>query len=304
MSRVWLVLAVAASVRAQQITSVGNLVHIVADLDRSFELYRNGLGLEVVTPPSPFEANSAINELGDTPGAQMRTAQLRVPGSRLGIELIEYKGIDRQAAHPRPQDPGAGILPMEVKDIRQTTQRALSAGWRTVIGNPAGLLLQDNDGFFVDLTQAHTPRTTTGILTYPTVPPRPVMPARTEDDAPGGFRFTVGDLDQTISAYYEATGLPATGTHKGQLRVGATTITFVGFKTAGRMPLYTRPQDPGTSILQLNVQGLDALLAQMKEAGFAVITTRGQPVSVAGARMVLVRDLNNLFLELIEQPLV
>jgi hypothetical protein len=48
--------------------------------------------------------------LGNAPGAQSRFVAMRVPGSTMGIEIIEYKDIDRKPAQPRFQDPGSASL--------------------------------------------------------------------------------------------------------------------------------------------------------------------------------------------------
>src|ERR1700685_2790545 len=109
--------AAAAMLRGQEVTGVGNFSHIVENLDKSMEFYRDVLGLEVATGTREFDGNAAIMNLGNTPGAQSRYVQLRVPGSAIGVEIIEYKDIDRKPGHPRFQDPGAGNLTLRVRDL-------------------------------------------------------------------------------------------------------------------------------------------------------------------------------------------
>lgn len=92
-------------VHAQEVTGAGNFSHIVANLDQSLDFYHGVLGLELVAPARPFDPNPTIMKLGDTIGAQSRMVQLKVPGSAIGVEIIEYKDIDRKPAHPRFQDP-------------------------------------------------------------------------------------------------------------------------------------------------------------------------------------------------------
>jgi hypothetical protein len=66
--------------------------------------------------------------------------------------------------------------------------------------------------------------------------------------------------------------------------------------------LQTRVQDPGTAILQLNVRDLDGLLKTLKAAGYPAVSTDGQGVTIGGtARFAIVRDPNNLYLELIQR---
>src|SRR5205809_226550 len=83
------------------ITGVGNYSHIVADLDKSLAFYRDVIGLQPTAPPQAFSGNPAIMKLGNTAGAQSRYVALAVPGSAVGVEIIEYKDIARTAAHPR-----------------------------------------------------------------------------------------------------------------------------------------------------------------------------------------------------------
>lgn len=301
------VLAAAQATSAQQVTGAGNFSHIVTNLDRALAFYRDALGLEVTTPPRPFDPNPAIMKLGDTPGAQSRMTQLRMPGAAqgsVGVELIEYKDIDRKAAHPRFQDPGAANLALRVTDFDGVVSRLKKAGAHVLTGGGEpvtingthSFFVQDEDGFVVELSQSATP----GV----------------------GFETTVNDLDQTVAAY-RAMGLTPSapnawngnkamtdnaGTPGAQFRQsraplpgGAGSLEFIQFKDIDRKPLHTRTQDPGTAILQLNVKGLDAMLEKMKPAGFSVVSTGGQPVALGGGKIVLVRDLNNLFLELTER---
>lgn len=304
--------ASAAIVNAQEITGIANFSHIVANLDKSLEFYRDVLGLEVATPPRPFDGNPAIMKLGDTPGAQSRMTQLKMPGApagSAGVEIIEYKDIDRKPAHPRFQDPGAANLSLRVRDFDGVVQRAKKSGTHILTqgGEPVTIngthsfFMQDPDGFVVELSQSQNPGS--------------------------GFEATVDNLDRTVEAY-RALGLqPAApnawngnkamtdnaGTPGAQFRQsrapiqGSTAgaapaaIAFIEFKDIDRKPLHTRTQDPGTAILQLNVRGVEAMLPKLKAAGFTVVSTGGVPVDIGGGKIALVRDPNNLFLELIER---
>jgi catechol 2,3-dioxygenase-like lactoylglutathione lyase family enzyme len=63
-----------------------------------------------------------------------------------------------------------------------------------------------------------------------------------------------------------------------------------------------RVQDPGVATLVLMVRDLDAMLTRVGQAHVAVATPSGKPVNVAdGARAVLIRDLDDRFIEL-RQP--
>ena len=96
------------------IVGMGNFSHIVADLDRAIAFYREGLGLDLAAPVRPFEAIPDIQKAANVPGAETRYVVLKVPGSAMGVELIEYRGIDRKPVSPRFQDPGAANLIVSV----------------------------------------------------------------------------------------------------------------------------------------------------------------------------------------------
>jgi hypothetical protein len=79
-------------------------------------------------------------------------------------------------------------------------------------------------------------------------------------------------------------------------------VTFIEFKDIDRKPLHTRIQDPGTAILQLMVRDVDSLVAKLKAGGATVVSVGGEAVNIGtNARIAIVRDPNNLFLELIQR---
>jgi hypothetical protein len=105
-------------------------------------------------------------------------------------------------------------------------------------------------------------------------------------------------MGNTPGAQYRSTVLQIPGTQ--------VSIEFPQFKDIDRKPLHTRLQDPGTTVLQLEVRNVDSVVKSLKSAGAAVITAGGEPVEVtigtgATLRIAIVRDPNNLFLELIQR---
>jgi predicted enzyme related to lactoylglutathione lyase len=299
----------------------GNFSHIVTNLDKSIEFYRDVLGLELPGGEQPFGAKPEIMQLGNTIGAQNRIAVLRVPGSTLGVELIEYKDIDRKPAHPRFQDPGAANLTLRVRDIDAVMARVKSAGEKvlTAAGGPVAIgtasrnvFLQDPDGFVVEVAQ-------------PVPPPEASPQATTSGNLLGaGFETTVMDTEKTVKFYSDLLGFQlrvgdafnsnklmaeTAGTpgaqfrqSSGQIPGSTVRITFIEFKDIDRKPLHTRLQDPGTALLQLRVRDVDALVKTLKAGGAEIISAGGEPVSRGNLRLAIVRDPNNLFLELISGP--
>jgi lactoylglutathione lyase len=307
-----------AQAATSPVKSLGNFSHIVANMDRSVAFYRDGLGLELSQPLRPFDANEAIMRLGNIMGAQTRYTALRVPGSGMAVELIEYKNIDRRPAAPRFQDPGATTLTLGIRDLDETVAKLKKAGGRviTVSGAPAEIggrsrivFMQDPDGFVIELTQ-------------PIGSPRS---SETLSNVVGaGFELTIADTDKTVAFYRDLLGLQPTvgeafngdkvmadtaGTPGAQFRQSRVqvpgspdVIRLIEFKDIDRKPLGTRLQDPGMAMLQVIVRDVDSLLKTLKAGGAAVVTIGGEPVNMGPLRIAVVRDPNNLFLELIQRP--
>jgi catechol 2,3-dioxygenase-like lactoylglutathione lyase family enzyme len=79
-------------------------------------------------------------------------------------------------------------------------------------------------------------------------------------------------------------------------------IELMEIQDVDHRTLPLRVQDPGTATQLLMVRDIDATLARLAQANVSVVTPGGKLVSVAdGARAVLIRDLDNRFIE-IRQP--
>jgi predicted enzyme related to lactoylglutathione lyase len=301
------------------ITGVGNFSHIVASMDRAIEFYRDVIGIDLPGQPGAFNGNPAILNLGNTPGAQSRFTALRVPGSALGVELIEYKDIDRKPVQPRFQDPGAATLILSVRDVDAIVARVKKSAGRiqTLSGVPANIqpgakaiFIQDPDGFFIELSQrTPTPETT--------------APA-TANVIGGNFEIMVADTDKTMRLYKEAlrfeplvgttfdgtkllmdtAGTPGAQFKRSVARIPGTSVSmaFLEFKDVDRKPLKTRTQDPGTPILQLRARDVDAVAKAWKAAGGEIVSTNGEPVTMGNGKLVLLRDPNGLMLEILPAP--
>jgi catechol 2,3-dioxygenase-like lactoylglutathione lyase family enzyme len=329
MSLVAVCLMAAAPLRAQapqpapagDVVGVGNFAHIVADLDKSLGFYRDVLGL-TVTNTIPFGPNDAVARFGHTEGGQSRVAVLKVPGLAMGVELIQYKDIGNKLQHPRFVDPGAANLALRVRDLDALFPKiqkypgvtVLTAGGKPVtLKTPNGVLhavfVQDPDGFVVELLDVMTPPAD--------APPGNVISGN-------AFEATVRDSEQTVKFYNEllgfdlklgaafndnqemasTAGAPGASFRQSTARIPGTTVPFtlIEFKNIPRKELTGRTQDPGTTVLQLIVRDVTALTAKLKAAGVPIVTTGGAPVQVTpGLKIVIVKDPNNMLLELAER---
>src|SRR4051812_10198620 len=322
-------LVVAASLGAQapqpapagDVVGVGNFAHIVADLDKSLGFYRDVLGL-AVSNTIPFGPNEAVAKFGHTEGGQSRVAVLKVPGLAMGVELIEYKEIERKPQHPRFVDPGAANLALRVRNLDSLFPKVqkypgvtvLSAAGKPVtLTTPNGVLhavfVQDPDGFVVEMLDVPTPPAD--------APPGNVI-------AGTAFEATVRDSAETVKFYNEllgfnlqlgaafndnremaaTAGAPGASFRQSRAQIPGTVVPFtlIEFKNVQRKELAGRTQDPGTTVLQLLVRDVTALTAKLKAAGVPIVTTGGAPVQVApGLKIAIVKDPNNMLLELAER---
>jgi len=134
----------------------------VSDMERALGFYRDLLGLLVETDyviDAPY-----IFRITGTAGTAVRIVFLRVPGSDVHIELLEYRGCERQPQLSRPCDPGNGHLCLAVNDLAAVCSRLLAAGVLTRSGGPVeitqgprtgnkALYAADPDGYYVELIQ-------------------------------------------------------------------------------------------------------------------------------------------------------
>jgi len=133
----------------------------VFDLDRSLEFYCGKLGMELLWRRLYEEPE--INEIvGVHDATGFDIAMLRVPGSDLEVELLEYKGCERSNGSARPCDPGTGHFAVFVDDIdslhadlasRGVTFRSDGPVKMSAGANRGGksLYALDPDGYVVEL---------------------------------------------------------------------------------------------------------------------------------------------------------
>src|SRR5580658_1723536 len=102
-----------------EVLGVGNFIHVVVDLDKSIEFYRDVIGLQLTGAPGPhlFSASAIVSTLYDAVEKESRVASLRIPGSDMAVEIVEFKDIASSPAEPRVQDPGAITLHLTVRDV-------------------------------------------------------------------------------------------------------------------------------------------------------------------------------------------
>lgn len=135
----------------------------VSDLDRSLAFYCGLLGMELLWRRVYEEAD--IREIVGVPEATaFAIAMLRVPGSELDVELIEYRGCERRSGATRPCDYGTGHFCVFVDEIdalfadlsaRGVSFRSNGPVEMTAGANRGGksLYSSDPDGYIVEFHQ-------------------------------------------------------------------------------------------------------------------------------------------------------
>lgn len=136
----------------------------VADTEQTMKVYRDVLQFQ---PRIGEFRDLPLLDLMGLKGAQLRLTNAQVPGSPLGLEFIELKGVTGTPIHPRLQDPGATRLQLRLRDLDSTIGKLKTAGSTVVStgGEPATLnggiraaIMPDPNGLFFVLLQAAPPR--------------------------------------------------------------------------------------------------------------------------------------------------
>ena len=154
------------SSQAPGVVRTGNISPIIESLDRSLAFYETLLRLQVPPNrgggPRPFFQNPGLHKMFGTTGATERHVDARIPGTTMGVEMIEFHDIDRNAVRPRLQDPGQVVLVLFVRDVDELLARLAAAG--VPVRTPGGkavpvrdgaraVLVEDPDGRPVELRQ-------------------------------------------------------------------------------------------------------------------------------------------------------
>jgi catechol 2,3-dioxygenase-like lactoylglutathione lyase family enzyme len=305
---------------------VQNLQHAVDSLEKTVPFYRDVIGLTVgekdplAAQPTPLD--KGMSNVTGTKGAKLRTAVLSVPNASFGVELTEFTGTPRKNFVPNLQDPGVATLVLQIRDMDQMFAK-LKAANATIVtaggaplnltGNPnsklRGLVVRDPDGMFIQLIQPD---------------PLPASAASSTDMVLGGsVNLSIEDSARTVTFLQDAIGfvvsrpagqfgamaaaanlinLPEAQWRVTHGSIAGTTLDFGLIEYAGvpRAKAAPAAADPGSPVLAMVVQDIDAAVDQWKKAGGTVFSTGGKAIKHAnGSSSVLVRDVNGLLWEFI-----
>ncbi len=285
-----LILAVAGSAFAQGplVTSVGNFIHDVGDLDRSVHFYRDVLGMELQRPPGAWQSTEAILKMYDAAGGKFRVTSAQIPGSPMRVEMVEFQGVDRKPVRRPWGVAGTSVLMLTVVDLGPVEERLKSAKVPVLVKlkkacDGRGMVVADPDGFAVMLVERGQASGS--------------PPAKTNFT---GMKFGyLVSSDALAQGPFRALGLQAeTRTHAcrpiedtllndggaasivtlpGGFEVWLVTgKTVKGKAAADRVDV--RPRDPGAAVLRLMVSDEDAAVQALQQVQVNVASAgRGDP---------------------------
>ena len=144
-----------------KITKAHHTGFTVRSIERSLSFYRDLLGLELVfqwNPQAPY-----ISTLVGYPTVSLHGAILRIPGSDVFLELLEYRNIPEASVDMANGNIGNGHIAFNVDQLDPLYERLTEAGVKSVsppvtptMGPNKGgraVYMIDPDGFRVELIE-------------------------------------------------------------------------------------------------------------------------------------------------------
>jgi len=129
---------------------------VVQDSEKAAALYKDKFGFTAKTT----DWTSEHSRNAGTPGAQIRTNEVTIPGTDLPWMFGEFKGVDRKPYTPRIPDPGAPAIGLQVRDIDAAIAAVKAAGGFSVtqggsvkLGNGKVGFVRDPSGILLELAQ-------------------------------------------------------------------------------------------------------------------------------------------------------
>jgi catechol 2,3-dioxygenase-like lactoylglutathione lyase family enzyme len=316
----------AQSSTPQTLALVGYMM-AVDSLEKGEEFYHHLLGLEAgADPRARLKWYKVVPFLTDMYRANenLRNFTLRIPGADMGVEPVQWNETKGRNVQPNVQDAGASQLVLTVNDIDELLMwltrggaKVVTAGGKPVATNKGNnkareVVVRDLTGSYVRLVQ-----------------PDPLPPGTGVNGAPspsyvigGNVAITVDNTERTARFYEDLLGVkvqfgqfmsdPAELAVLGMKGVqyrdsvvlfpGKSQLHLVEFKGAEGRRLTPGIIDPNAIVLRVQVRGIDALYAKLKAAGAPIMSLSGEPFQNGRTRWLMLRDPNNIYVQLTEQP--
>lgn len=312
------------STNAQALGLVGYMM-AVDSLEKSEEFYHHLLGLEAgADPRARLKWYKVVPFLTDMYRANenLRNFTLRIPGADMGVEPVQWNEAKGRNLQPVLQDAGASQLILAVNDIDELLTWLTKGGAKVVTsgGKPIAtnngnnkareVIVRDLTGSYVRLVQPDPLPPGTGVNGAPS--PSYVIGgsvAITVDDTEKAARFyeDLGLKVQMGDFASDAAELAVLGMKGVQYRdsvvlfPGKSQLHLIQFKNAQGRRLSPGIIDPNAIVLRVQVRGIDALYSKLKAAGAQIVSLSGEPFQNGRTRWLMLRDPNNIYVQLTEQ---
>jgi catechol 2,3-dioxygenase-like lactoylglutathione lyase family enzyme len=291
------------------VLTLGSFGHAVQNLDVAVRFYKDGLGLDLVSPASTATVDEARNKVMGTPGAKTRFVRFAIPNEPYFVELVEYTGIDRKPTNPKHPDPGSSFLnvgyvdmaavyaslrpfqPKMVGTAEFPTAEQIAAGGSGVawIRDPDGVMLELMHGGWDPMLKGYpyvhnayrshfgmTEKIADSMAFYHDLLGFDVSPGSVNGRGVPGPRPVGEGLAKMVGVQPGGTYAPVMG-HCANAHCETWDYEDV---PGGVTPFRPRAQDPGAVYLSMWVSDLDVLLAKIKALNLEVLTPGGFPVLV------------------------
>jgi catechol 2,3-dioxygenase-like lactoylglutathione lyase family enzyme len=314
-----------------------NWIHGTGNAERSFAFYRELFGVELsrspfagpapgnapperIRPAAEAGSDPLVWDLTNTHGSRFRTVFMRAPNTPFGLELSEFFDVARGERPANPWDPGAPTLVFTVRDLGAVVAKLKTRGAPVITlgGNPIdsprgrAILVRDPDGCLVEVRQG-TPAAIAAAK----------APGEVVDTSIG---ISVARLPRALEFYRDLLGLSVRETRTAEAselrlnglaagRLAQTVLSIPGPRGAtvvlsefalpaggaqAAVPFAWRLQDVGSPQFQLEVAGLDTLLARTMQAGYRFLSVGGKPIQRPFGRFVFAIDPDGVLVEFVE----
>jgi predicted enzyme related to lactoylglutathione lyase len=132
------------------------------DADRTARFFTDAFGFEVAAAGA-FNDDPVLGEMMGVGVAPTRFARTTVPGSGLGVQFAEYRGLGGRTVEQGLPRPGTSMLRLMVGDLDRSVAKAVAAGATIAPGNDPAVTLTngrrmavviDPDGLSLQLAEA------------------------------------------------------------------------------------------------------------------------------------------------------
>jgi catechol 2,3-dioxygenase-like lactoylglutathione lyase family enzyme len=245
---------------------------------------------------------------------------MRAANTPFGLELSEFFDVPRGERPANPWDPGAATLVFAVRDLGATVSKLKTRGAPVVtlggdaIDSPRGraILVRDPDGCLVEVRQAAAAAVSAakapGEVIETSIGISVARLPRALEFYKGLLGLSVGATRTAAASELRLNGLTAGRLTQAVVSIpgaAAATVVLSEFTLPARgaqvaVPFAWRLQDVGSPQFQLQVAGLDALMARTTQAGYRFLSVGGKPIQRPFGRFVFAIDPDGVLVEFVE----